>query len=149
MKPTESVAAFESFAEAHEVSLIGITPRDGVGQMLEFYEAVTAEGCAGPSCDMLLFQWGTYDWGEGNHYEVNITRQFIGPDEDGDTVISQLQLTFAFAPTEGTNAMGEGNRWCDGQTELGPFRAFVLSSPQLGVAPDTEPPGVSLRYLYV
>jgi hypothetical protein len=27
---------------------------------------------------MLLFQWGTYDWGTGEHFGFNLTRQLIG-----------------------------------------------------------------------
>ena len=26
---------------------------------------------------MLLYQWGTYDWGEGKYFQIDITRQFI------------------------------------------------------------------------
>ena len=63
MKPSESVAAFESFVESNGVSFIGITPSEGVVQMLDFYNAVPVEGCSGASGDMLLFQWGTFDWG--------------------------------------------------------------------------------------
>lgn len=149
MRPAESVAAFEAFAESNGVSLIGITPRDGVTQMLAFYETLNAEGCTGPSSDMLLFQWGTYDWGEGKHFEVSVTRQFIELGADSDTAISQLQLAFAFLPTEETTALGEGNRWCDSHTEVGVFRTFVLSSRPLCIVAEEEPPGVSLRHSYV
>ncbi len=34
--------------------------------------------------DMLLFQWGINDWGNGPALEINITRQLIATDDDGD-----------------------------------------------------------------
>jgi len=39
---------------------------------------------ARPDCDMLLFQYGVYDWGDnlGRHFSLNVTRQFIKEDED-------------------------------------------------------------------
>jgi len=149
MKPAESVSAFESFAEANEVSLIAITPSEGFTQMFAFYEAVAAEGCTAPSCDMLLFQWGTYDWGEGKNYEVNITRQFIEDGTEDDPTISQLQLTFSFPPTLATSTLGEGNRWCEGHAHIAAFRSFVLSSLAFQSIADQDPPGVSLRHSYV
>ena len=32
--------------------------------------------------DMCLFQWGAYDWGDGRHFEWNLTRQFAVHDGD-------------------------------------------------------------------
>ena len=43
--------------------------------------------------DMLLFQYGTYDWGSGENFEFNITRQFIFADADEPF---QLSLTLFF-----------------------------------------------------
>ncbi|MNU56054.1 hypothetical protein D3C71_451410 [compost metagenome] len=46
--------------------------------------------------DMLLFQYGTYNWGEesGQHFSFNITRQFSKKNFD----LFQLSLTFLFEP---------------------------------------------------
>ena len=46
--------------------------------------------------DMLLYQYGTYDWtGKGGNYEFNLTRQFEIPDDDE---FLQLSLTLLFKP---------------------------------------------------
>ncbi|MCL1971600.1 MAG: hypothetical protein FWG57_01250 [Endomicrobia bacterium] len=47
--------------------------------------------------DMLLFQYGTYDWGSGENFEFNITRQFIFADADEPF---QLSLTLFFDAVE-------------------------------------------------
>lgn len=148
MEPADSVDAFETFAAAHGVSLVGITPHDGIAQMLAFYEAIAADGCAADSGDMLLFQWGTFDWGEGEHFEVNITRQFIECANEEDAV-SQLQLIFSFPLSTQFAALSEGHRWCEAPGRLEAFRAFVLSSPALAAVADQAAPGVALRHSYV
>ena len=45
-----------------------------------------------PDCDMLLFQYGIYDWGGqfGRHFGFDITRQFITEDND-----EPYQLSFS------------------------------------------------------
>lgn len=149
MKPAASVSAFESFVEGNGISLTGITPRQGVAQMLAFFRAILPIGCAGPSGDSLLFQWGTYDWGEGRNFELNITRQFIESDVGDDDAISQLQLTFAFPPTLELTALGEGNKWCEVRADFTAFEAYVLSSPQFIAVADRDPRGVSLGHSYV
>jgi hypothetical protein len=71
MLPTESVEGFKSFALGRGVSVLTVAPRAGFAETLDFYAAVRAEGCTGESGDMLLFQSGTDDWGNGAAYEVS------------------------------------------------------------------------------
>src|SRR5699024_7432681 len=57
--------------------------------------------------DMLLFQWGTYDWGHGRHFEVDLTRQVILPSPDPEDDPSYLQLRCSFLyPPEGFEPLG-------------------------------------------
>jgi hypothetical protein len=97
--------------------------------MFSFYRDVRADGCRLESDgDMLLFQWGTYDWGKGEQFELDITRQLIpGPGEDED--IWQLHLTFRFASEEILRAQGAGDRWCHSPAELEGFAALVRATP--------------------
>jgi hypothetical protein len=96
--------------------------------MFDFYAAERADGCdPEEDGDMLLFQWGTYDWGEGEAFEFNITRQLMGDDEDAE--VRQLRLTFRFEPTSALRALAQGNRWCQSPQRLDEFRAFVLGTP--------------------
>jgi hypothetical protein len=105
------------------------TPAEAVRAMLDFYRDIRAEDCAlERDGDMLLFQWGSYDWGSGRHFEFDITRQLIaGRSEDED--IWQLHLTFEFAPSEELTALGAGNRWCRRPDDVPAFESFVLASP--------------------
>lgn len=101
--------------------------------MLGFYANQSAEQCLSNGGDMLLYQWGTYDWGDGKSFEFDITRQLIfGDGEDED--IFQLSLTFKFLPTDELTQLASGNRWCRSRAELKDFEYFIrLSAPFLAV----------------
>lgn len=117
---------------------------EGIELMLSFYEEERIEGCeVDKDSDMLLYQWGTYDWGEGEAFEVDITRQLIGPDgEDED--IFQLSLTFRFAPTIESRAIKSGNRWCPRPKEAESFRDFIHKSAAFQAVVDQVPQTVTL-----
>ena len=88
---------------------------------------------------------GTYDWGDGDHFELDITRQFIfGDGEDED--IWQFHVTFRFAPTEELTKLASGNRWCRSLEGLRGFTPFVREHPA-SVAVGSRTDGVaSLHY---
>jgi len=95
---------------------------------------------------MLLFQWGCFDWGDGEHFELDITRQFITEEPPDDDGIYQFHLTFRFKPTERLHMIGVGERWCEAPSQLDSFRSFIYaSSPFLG-AQDEPPALVSLTF---
>ena len=148
MSPSESVVALEKEIESTGSSLPEINPRLGVGGMLAFYAKTDAEGCAGPSADMLLFEWGTYDWGEGESFELGISRQFTEIGEEGEPEISQLRLVFQYGPTSVFAAFGEGNRWCSSRAELAAFTAHIQSNPAYVALAEVESPSVRLSHAY-
>lgn len=117
--------------------------------MFAFYEAVKPEGCGGESGDMLLFQWGTYDWGTGRHFGLNITRQFIEESLQDDGAISQLSLTFRFDPSAELVAFGDGNRWCGGPREVLAVKEFALASAPCIALADRAAETVELDHSYV
>lgn len=83
--------------------------------------------------DMLLFQWGVVDWGDGRRFEIDLSRQAIVPeddDEEEDPEVRQLRCTFRYAP-EPFEELLAGNRWCQTPEDLDAFRAFVLGSEAL------------------
>lgn len=106
-----------------------MTPSHAIDFVLSFYREVRAGGCdPAAGQDMLLFQWGTYDWGEGQHFEFDITRQFIfngGEDED----IWQFHVTFKFAPTKEFANFRSGHQWCKSLEHLPSFTRFVRDHP--------------------
>jgi hypothetical protein len=127
--PSQSSITFEKFLALRNQRVARLTVPDGIDAMLAFYEYVRAEGCdLAHDGDMLLYQYGTWDRGEGRHFELDITRQFIvdgGEDED----IWQLSLTFVFAPSPALLAVKSDNRWCHAPDELDEFRSFILAAP--------------------
>lgn len=149
MTPRESRSVLEAFAATNGVALESATPREGIGQMLLFFESTEAEGCVAPDGDMLLYQWGTYDWGAGRHFELNITRQFIEADLQDDDAISQLSLTFRFAPSLSLDGLGAGNIWFEGARAATLVREQMHDHPALLAVADAQAKSVELVHSYV
>ena len=149
MSPTQSVAAFEEMVEAAGLSLLELLPRFGVEQMLLFFATAQAEGCTAPSQDMLLFEWGTYNWGEGASFELCISRQFVETGAEGEPVISQLRLVFKYTPSSQLTAFGEGNHWCNSRAEISEFAQYIHASSSFQAVADLEAPSVRLSHFFV
>ena len=98
--------------------------------MIEFYAEERANGCdPARNQDMLLFQWGTYDWGHGRRFELDIVRQVIVPDESDDDAIWQLHLTYRFGVSALLVGLGSGDKWCGSPSELATFERYIANSP--------------------
>src|SRR5579871_4801619 len=112
MKPETAATEFVDFLARRTLVRGDLTPNQGVSAMLAYYKEHRAEGCSfDRDADMLLYQWGTYDWGRGEFFELDITRQLI-LDDGEDVDIWQLRLTFKFKPTGVLRDFDSGNRWC-------------------------------------
>ena len=61
-----------------------LTPDLSFLLLLNFYETARADDAYPMSedGDMLLFQFGTFDWGEGKQFNLKLNRQIIYPEED-------------------------------------------------------------------
>ena len=68
---------------------------------------------------------GTYDWGKGERFDFDVTRQFIPIGEDPEMM--QLSVKFTVVPDDELRNLGSGNRWCRSLKELPEFRKFVAS----------------------
>ena len=79
MTPDQSADAFRKFLAAKGLVAGSLTFAEGLDQMTSFYTRQDVEGVLPDTDgDMLLFQWGTYDWtGTGPAFQLNLTRQFI------------------------------------------------------------------------
>jgi hypothetical protein len=108
-----------------------LSPARGLAIMFTFYGSVRFEDvdfAAGG--DMLQYQWGTRDWGKGESFEFDISRQLIlGTGEDEN--IYYLSLTFKFQPTLALRQLGAGIRVCSSLEEVEEFRSFIESSPAM------------------
>ncbi len=99
--------------------------------MLDFYRDERTEDCRiEDDGDMLLYQWGTYDWGQGRWFDLNITRQFI-PEGGEDDEIFQLSVSAKYFPTPELDALGANNRWCESPSKLPQFNESIAESPAL------------------
>ena len=95
---------------------------------------------------MLLFQWGTYDFGDGPTFRYDITRQLIDEaDPDDDGAIWQLSVTTHYAEALGAS-LGSGNRWCHSPNELPPFTTFIGQCPATKAVSSQRPVRVEVRY---
>lgn len=131
MVPAEARAEFERRLHARGLELSGLVPDVGFSEVFAFYRDIRPLGCIPNEhdADMLLYQWGTYDWGSGKYFNLDLTRQFIldGFEEDDDALF-QLSLTFLYIPSPLLEALHNGNRWCHSPLELPDFQQFVVLS---------------------
>jgi hypothetical protein len=127
MQPSDSKDRFERFINESGSSLAGLTAADASRLMLAFYRQVRAADCPlDERGDMLLFQWGVHDFGEGNTFHYDITRQFILSGSQSDEGMSQLSLTVHFAATGPLRAL-KGDRWCSTPVQTAELEEFIRS----------------------
>jgi hypothetical protein len=94
--------------------------------------------------DGVLAQYGVYDWGEGERYELDLTRQFSFSDEDGEySHMAQLSCTFRFAPTPELQALTAASLWSFGMA-VDDFFAQALAMP--GFRVDADPVALEIAY---
>ena len=142
MKPDAALKRFLARIELDESSLRSLLAADGIEAMLAFYTEERAQGCSlDEDGDMLLYQWGIHDWGEGESFELDITRQFI----DAKRVFRQLSLRFKFAVSKETRAAGNSNKWCELPDDVDEFRRFIRTSKAYKVVKSLAPTSVTLK----
>jgi hypothetical protein len=147
MKPEAAATEFEKFLAQRALDRTRLTAEQGVPAMLAFYSDERADGCRfDRDADMLLYEWGTYDWGSGEFFELSITRQLIHDSSGEDEDIWQLGLTFKFSPTHPLRTLGRGHRWCHDLGELEEFEGFLRASAPFQVVAAVVPTTVKLRY---
>ncbi|MGA9523353.1 MAG: hypothetical protein WBV82_17930 [Myxococcaceae bacterium] len=144
MDHSDALDAFNEFLRARHKSLEALTPAEGLSTMLSFYRKVRAADCKEASDeDMLLFQWGTHDWGDGPRFELDITRQFMPGEDEG---VWQLSLTFVFEPDAELEELGSGDEWCHNREELEDFAEALNESEALAAVGERKPADVELDF---
>jgi hypothetical protein len=129
--PENAQQEFEKFLSGKGLHQHDLTLADGCEAVFDFYRELRPRGRVfeqQKGADMLLLQWGTYDWGAGEHFGFNLTRQLIG-EGPVDDAMRQLGLTFEFQPDNELRALGIGDKWCDSLSALLEFRDYVYRSP--------------------
>lgn len=100
---------------------------DAIEQFLNFYRKFKTKSELGhKEEDMLLFQYGTYDWNDGNGKELNfnLTRQFEIPNEDE---FLQLSLTL-FYPSNQIGEIKSYNTWSTDRDSLVDWEKLIKTS---------------------
>ena len=144
MKPKQSKKELVKRLEAGRVKLATAGVAGGIAAMLGFYADQRAEDCEiDADGDMLLYQWGVYNFAKGETFQLDITRQFILPDEDEPY---QLSLTFHFEPSPSLRKIAAGNEWCGTPEELPAFRGFINSSAAYLAVANEKPKKVELDF---
>jgi hypothetical protein len=149
MNASSALSDFEQVIRNNGYRLVELNPDRGIALMLEFYRDHRVDDCPSDSdADMLLYQWGTNDWGNGEWFEVDITRQFIINGEAEDENIWQLSLTFKFPPSAQLRALGPGDKWCPDPRPRGVnyFESFIRASDAFQAILDQHPAVVELDY---
>ncbi len=144
--------SLREFAARRGVAIEQLSAAEAIDLMASFYREVRADDCdLDADGDMLLFQWGLYDWGKGGEsFTYDITRQLIpaqvGDSENQHGFIGQLSLTLGFSPSASLRAIGAGNRWCFRPAELDEFLSFVRGSEATRAVSGLAPATSSLTY---
>lgn len=127
--------------------LPSLTPAAGIDLMTRFYADERVAHCPlDEDGDMLLYQWGVYDWGAGEHFELNITRQLMTAAGDGDETVRQLSLTFRYPAEPALHKLGDGSEWCDDPDGLDRFRGVVTKSKSYQAVRDRPAAAVALSF---
>jgi hypothetical protein len=148
MKPEAAKARLIERLEAAGLSLDTLTVAEGVEAMLAYFMDERADGCSlRRDGDMLLFQWGTRDWGRGDGpaFEVSIVRQLKAA-ADPETEPRQLDLRFRFDSLAGAAAGSGAGEWCASPRRSARFRRFVNGSAAFEAVGQLPPKSVQLRY---
>lgn len=95
--------------------------------------------------DMLLFEWGTHDWGNGPSFQYKLTRQFIAADEDDDdAAIWQISVILHFPSGNGPGESGQ--QWCFQPGEVDALRQFVEGSGATAAVRRLSPTRVEVKF---
>lgn len=122
------------------------TPQTAIDAFVEHFRQARYAGCdPADDADMLLFQYGVYDWGKGAHFEVDFVRQFIVGIETDDHQMEQLHLTFFFEPELG-KSLERFSLWSIDCSDLDDFADRVRESPGFQLAESQPPAKWELRH---
>jgi hypothetical protein len=129
VRVAESEQAFRAFLESRNVRADGINVTDAINAWVDFYKAQRLDDVV-VGMDWLWFQYGTYDWGTGPSFQLDLTRQFILEGETEDDAIWQMHLVLHFPPE---TALESGIETCEDPEDASAdmFRDELLASTLL------------------
>lgn len=125
----DSLVSLRAFAEDRGVEVNRLDASTAASLMMDWYRQAQADDVNfSADGDMLLFEWGTYNWREKS-FRYSVTRQFIVEGlPDDDEALWQLAFCFHYPSTADTDALGSGTQWCESLYELDDFGAGIESA---------------------
>ncbi len=128
MKIADAETSFRRYLGTRDVRVDDADAIDVITAMIDWYEAERAEDTVAieDDGDQLLFQWGSYDWGDGPALEIGLSRQLIGLESDGP--IQQLNLVYRYPASAETVKLYDDAWWCRGPLDVPGFRRDVLAT---------------------
>lgn len=131
----------------------GTPPNDpsiGFATMFDFYRnyraaealPITEDG------DMLIFQFGTYDWGQGMMFNLVLTRQLIFPDVD-QPILWQLNLSYLYDPEPQLDALSGTGDWINDPNNLDHQLEDVMNSEAVSAGLSRRPIKVDVDWVEV
>ena len=110
--------------------------------MIDFYNEYQVQNVDStiPDNDMLLFEYGIYDWqdGKGENFTISIVRQFYI--ENGESEgFTQLHLVLYFDKDEFEGAEASANKWSVDFETIGEWKQYVIEMKAFKLVEDKQP----------
>jgi len=129
MLPRESVMTFKKQLEKANIKIENVYLNEVIDQCIQFYQITRCEKVdLNNDGDMILVQWGSYDWGSGRYFEFDITRQFIEIGKEGDDAFSQFRFTLYYPPDIFDKSV-KGNKWFNNPNNCSEIKKYILQLP--------------------
>jgi hypothetical protein len=149
MQIADAPCSLRRYLEQRSLVLERTAPATLLAAIVDWYQSVRAQDATPleEDGDMLLLQWGTYDWGEGPTFQYNLTRQLVAATDDvDDQEIWQLGLTAHFNATEELAQLGSANQWCGSPSECYELRREIRTSPATQQTATERPMRVEITF---
>jgi hypothetical protein len=146
MRIAEAETSFRRFLETRGLRADAADAVELILALIDWYEAERAEDAVPikEDGDQLLFEWGTFGAGRDAVFEVAISRQFIGLDEEQP--IRQMALAFRYPATDGTSQLYDDAWWCRGPEDVPGFRDDIVANGVVAHMRQQQPDARSLGF---
>lgn len=130
-------ADFKTFVADEGCLLSDLSVNDGFTLFLKFYQTKRVKTYdIQKDEDMLLFEYGVYDWGDGESFYISLTRQLSSANPRAK--IWQFKLQFKFPVEERLTEIPGDNLWCSDLNGLEVFMDKVVTSPAFQTVADSR-----------
>ena len=140
MTEEQIAKAFAGFIEGKGLRPESLSLSSFPQLFFDYYSDVRFGELAGEEdSDLLLFQYGIYNWGEGRFFELDFTRQYYQSfPEDESHSIYQQRFTFYFSP-EHFVEVPAFNVWSNETDDLDRFQETITASAGFKAAMQYHP----------